>query len=71
LVPGAVVRLAHVLIAAAVLLLLPSGLQIFNAHPTLYTGETSARERAWDPTGSLRSLAQVTGRSGQVQSLLP
>jgi thiosulfate reductase cytochrome b subunit len=55
------VRLAHVLIAAAVLLLLPSGLQIFNAHPTLYTGETSARERAWLQIGSREQGDTLTG----------
>ena len=54
-------RLAHALIAAAVLLLLPSGLQIFNAHPTLYTGETSARERAWLQIGSRERGDALTG----------
>ena len=54
-------RLAHVLIAAGVLLLLPSGLQIFNAHPTLYTGETSARERAWLQIGSRERGDSLTG----------
>lgn len=35
------VRLTHWVTAAAVLVLLMSGLQIFNAHPALYWGDTS------------------------------
>jgi thiosulfate reductase cytochrome b subunit len=35
------VRLTHWISAAALLLLLMSGLQIFNAHPSLYWGESS------------------------------
>jgi thiosulfate reductase cytochrome b subunit len=36
-----VVRITHWLVAVAVALLLMSGLQIFNAHPALYWGQTS------------------------------
>lgn len=57
-------------------MLLPSGLQIFNAHPALYTGETSrfghawleigARERAEDMQGFLR----IGGREFETTGVL-
>jgi len=40
------VRVAHWVNVLCLLVLLMSGLQIFNAHPTLYFGETSEPERA-------------------------
>ena len=41
------VRITHWINAAAFVLLLASGLQIFNAHPALYWGEDSRFERPW------------------------
>ncbi len=41
------VRITHWINAAAMVLLLMSGLQIFNAHPSLYWGETSHFSRPW------------------------
>lgn len=38
-------RLCHWLTVLCLLVLVPSGLQIFNAHPALYWGERSDRER--------------------------
>lgn len=40
-------RLTHWINAAVLLVLLLSGLQIFNAHPALYWGETSTFARPW------------------------
>ncbi|MFN9032675.1 MAG: cytochrome b/b6 domain-containing protein [Alphaproteobacteria bacterium] len=50
--PGPWTRLTHALIAASVFLLLPSGLQIFNAHPALYTGEVSRFDSPWMEIGA-------------------
>jgi thiosulfate reductase cytochrome b subunit len=41
------VRLAHWINALCLLVLLPSGLQILNAHPALYWGQTSDFDRPW------------------------
>jgi thiosulfate reductase cytochrome b subunit len=41
------VRLTHWINALCLLVLLPSGLQIFNAHPALYWGQTSEFDRPW------------------------
>ncbi|HWK38707.1 MAG TPA: cytochrome b/b6 domain-containing protein, partial [Hyphomicrobium sp.] len=40
------VRITHWVNALCLLVLLLSGLQIFNAHPTLYLGSTSEPDRA-------------------------
>lgn len=42
-----VTRIAHWINAVALLLLLMSGLQIFNAHPALYWGNTSTFASPW------------------------
>ena len=42
-------------------MLLPSGLQIFNAHPALYTGETSRAEAAWMEIGSRERGEDIEG----------
>lgn len=44
---GLVTRLTHWINVLAVLVLLASGLQIFNAHPALYWGETSTFSQPW------------------------
>lgn len=44
---GVVVRLTHWLNAVVLLVMLLSGLQIFNAHPALYWGEVSQFQRPW------------------------
>ena len=44
---GLTTRLTHWINAAALLVLLLSGLQIFNAHPALYWGEVSTFARPW------------------------
>lgn len=46
-------RLCHWVTALCLLVLVPSGLQIFNAHPALYWGERSDRER---PIFALRAV---------------
>jgi thiosulfate reductase cytochrome b subunit len=40
-------RVTHWINALALLILLMSGLQIFNAHPALYWGQTSTFARPW------------------------
>lgn len=44
---GLTTRLTHWINAAALLVLLLSGLQIFNAHPALYWGDVSTFARPW------------------------
>ncbi len=62
------VRIAHWLNLLVMAILLGSGLQIFNAHPTLYWGERSDPERAWlqlgaepDEDGELRGVTRLFG----------
>jgi len=47
-----VVRLTHWVVALALLILVPSGLQIFNAHPALYWGDTSRFGHSFLEVGS-------------------
>jgi thiosulfate reductase cytochrome b subunit len=65
----AVVRLSHWLNALCLLILLMSGLQIFNAHPALYWGEDSDFDRplfsisvAFTPEGRPVGITNVFGR---------
>ncbi|GJE62684.1 cytochrome b/b6 domain-containing protein [Methylobacterium trifolii] len=65
-----VIRLAHWVNAATLLVLLMSGLQIFNAHPALYWGSTStfdtpalAITSEQDADGVARGIVTVGGRS--------
>ena len=44
---GLVVRLTHWINVVAILVLLMSGMQIFNAHPALYWGQDSTFARPW------------------------
>jgi len=63
-----VTRLTHWLNALALLILFMSGLQIFNADPLLYWGNTSEPNRAFfsigatDDDGELRGYLQLYGR---------
>ena len=41
------VRISHWLNVPCLLILIMSGLQIFNAHPALYWGDRSDRDQAW------------------------
>lgn len=63
------VRIAHWINVAAFVLLLASGLQIFNAHPALYWGQTSDFDRPWVAMTPSRSadgrLIGVTRIAGQ------
>lgn len=61
-----VVRITHALNAVCVLVLLTSGLQILNAHPALYWGETSqfgtplaAIDSVPDSSGALRGRVRI------------
>ena len=60
------VRITHWVNAFCLLVLLVSGLQIFNAHPTLYFGEKSEPDRAVlsmraveQPDGSYRGITTI------------
>lgn len=60
------VRLSHWVNAGVLLIMLMSGLQIFNAHPALYWGQTSHFETpilsltaTYGPDGSLRGITQI------------
>src|SRR5947207_15950446 len=61
-------RMAHWIVVLCLPILTLSGLQIFNAHPALYWGDRSDRDRplfalkaASTPTGDLRGVTQVLG----------
>ena len=54
-------RLTHWINAAVLLVLLLSGLQIFNAHPALYWGETSTFARPWLVMFAAEQGGQPTG----------
>ena len=56
-------RIAHWIIVLCLPILTLSGLQIFNAHPTLYLGDRS------DPDRSLFALRAVSTPTGEVQGI--
>lgn len=63
------VRVTHWVNVAAFLLLLFSGLQIFNAHPALYWGQASDFQNPWvsmtpsqAPDGRLIGVTQIAGQ---------
>ncbi|WP_083637297.1 cytochrome b/b6 domain-containing protein [Pararhizobium arenae] len=58
---GAITRITHWSWAVALFFLLLSGLQIFNAHPTLYIGEQSGFEFKND-IFSIRAMQDAQGR---------
>ena len=62
-------RLSHWLTALCLVVLIMSGLQIFNAHPSLYWGERSDPDRALlrlkaveTPEGETRGVTEILGR---------
>ena len=62
-------RLGHWLTALCLLVLVMSGLQIFNAHPALYWGDRSDPDRALlrlkaveTPDGRTRGITEILGR---------
>lgn len=70
-------RLCHWITVLCLLVLVPSGLQIFNAHPALYWGERSDRDRALLALGAmpgrddeLRGVTEVLGRRFDTTGLL-
>jgi thiosulfate reductase cytochrome b subunit len=71
------VRVTHWVNALCLLVLLMSGLQIFNAHPTLYLGSTSDRDRAvlsmdavQRQDGSYAGLTTIGGHSFDTTGVL-
>jgi len=70
-------RLSHWLAALCVLVLVMSGLQIFNAHPALYWGDRSdpgraiVRLRAGEaPDGGTRGITEIGGRAFDTTGIL-
>jgi hypothetical protein len=57
------VRISHWLNVPFLIILIMSGLQIFNAHPALYWGDRSDRDRA------LLAIRPVQTESGEVKGL--
>jgi thiosulfate reductase cytochrome b subunit len=57
------VRISHWLNAPFLIILIMSGLQIFNAHPALYWGDRSDRDRA------LLSIRSVDNENGEVKGV--
>jgi len=71
------IRLAHWINAIALVILVMSGLQIFNAHPALYWGNRSDRNEAlasiWPvrtPTGDIKGVTTILGRSFETTGIL-
>ncbi len=71
------VRIGHWLNAVCLFILIMSGLQIFNAHPALYWGERSDRDRAFfsirgERTGSgeLRGVTRLAGHEFDTTGVL-
>lgn len=58
---GLLVRVSHWVNALTLLLLLMSGLQIFNAHPSLYWGEASRFSRPWAATRAVELRGEPAG----------
>lgn len=72
-----VIRLAHWLNALCLLILLMSGLQIFNAHPALYWGSVSTFDAPFlaidaeaPATGAPRGRVMLLGRSVDTTGVL-
>jgi thiosulfate reductase cytochrome b subunit len=70
-------RLGHWLAALCLLVLVMSGLQIFNAHPSLYWGERSDPDRAVlrlkaveNPEGETRGITEIFGRDFDTTGVL-
>ena len=70
-------RLSHWLTALCLVVLIMSGLQIFNAHPSLYWGERSDPERALlrlkaveTPEGETRGVTEILGREFDTTGVL-
>ena len=70
-------RLCHGLTALCLLVLIMSGLQIFNAHPALYWGERSDPDRALlrlkaveAPDGETRGITEILGRGIDTTGIL-
>ena len=70
-------RLGHWLTALCLLVLVMSGLQIFNAHPSLYWGERSDPDRALlrlkaveNSEGETRGITEILGREFDTTGML-
>jgi len=74
---GIVVRVTHLLNALILLVMLMSGLQIFNAHPALDWGETSHFDAPWasvtaatTENDELRGLTTISGHAFKTTGIL-
>src|SRR5262245_1983348 len=61
------VRISHWLNVPCLLILIMSGLQIFNAHPALYWGDRSDRDQ---PLLSIRSVMTESGEMRGITTIL-
>ncbi|MGH8211873.1 MAG: cytochrome b/b6 domain-containing protein [Rhodanobacteraceae bacterium] len=71
------VRIMHWINAICLLVLLGSGLQIFNAHPALYWGQKSTFDKPWlamgarrDAHGQWRGVTTISGHSFDTTGVL-
>ncbi|WP_374576511.1 cytochrome b/b6 domain-containing protein [Phenylobacterium sp.] len=55
------VRLTHAVNALAILVLVMSGLQVFNAHPALYWGQKSTFDTPWLQMGMIEAADRAYG----------
>lgn len=65
-----VVRITHWVNAVCVLFLLMSGLQIFNAHPHLYWGETSTFNSQNQPVDTFLSIGAIRQPGGALEGVV-
>ncbi|MGE3718724.1 MAG: cytochrome b/b6 domain-containing protein [Bauldia sp.] len=65
-----VVRITHWINAVCILFLLMSGLQIFNAHPNLYWGETSTFNSQNQPIDTFLSIGAIRQVGGELQGVV-
>jgi thiosulfate reductase cytochrome b subunit len=70
-------RLSHWITVLALAVLVPSGFQIFNAHPALYWGERSDRDRPLfalsartSASGELRGVTEILGHPVDTTGIL-
>jgi len=65
-----VVRITHWVNVVCVIFLLMSGLQIFNAHPHLYWGETSTFNANNQSVDTVLSIGAIRGADGEPQGVV-
>lgn len=71
------VRISHWLNVPFLIILIMSGLQIFNAHPALYWGDSSDRDQTWlsirpvqTASGEMKGITTILGHQFETTGLL-